>query len=372
MKKVKLITLHCIKNYGSVLQTYASQTIFEKLGMNVEVINYIRPDAIDNNLMKHRLNNSSFFSKNIITKILGYFLLKNTIKKQISVFNKFLNDNIHLTKCYYSSNEIKKDNLKSDYFCVGSDQVWNSIWNNGIDLAYYLDFAPNSCAKVSFASSFGREKLDNKEIEVDKKMLSKFKYITVRENSGLKILNEMGIENCKQVLDPTLLLNINDWKIISSNEKKQEKYILVYQLNSNDKKFDSYVKNVSKKMGIKVIRVSNLGYQKYKYGDFIFCPTVNEFLNYFINADYIITDSFHATGFAINFNKKFVDIFPGAFSTRLQSILEMTGLTERKVVDFENYELLEKDIDYSKVNEIINKERDNTLNILKEMFDVVD
>ena len=143
-------------------------------------------------------------------------------------------------------------------------------------------------------------------------------------------------------------------------------------MNSNDKKFDLYVKNVSKKMGVKVIRVSNLEYQKYKYGDFVFCPKVNEFLNYFINADYIITDSFHATGFAINFNKKFVDIFPKAFSTRLQSILEMTGLTERKVVDFEDYELLDKDIDYSKVNKIIDKERDNTLNILKEMFNVVD
>lgn len=370
MKKVTLVTLHCIKNYGSVLQTYASQKIIQNLGFDVEVLNYIRPDAVDDNLMKHRLSNSSFFSKNLLTKIAGYILLRKTIKKQIYVFNEFLNNNVNLSKPYYSFEEIKNDNLYSDYYCVGSDQVWNSVWNNGIDLTYYLNFVKNGEKKVSFASSFGREKLSTEESKINKELLKDFKYITVRENSGLNILKSMGLENCEQVLDPTLLLNINEWKELSSKAEKKEKYILVYQLNSNNKKFDEYVKKVSKKLKIKVIRVSNIEYQKYKYGDFVFCPSVNEFLNYFINADYIITDSFHATGFAINFNKKFVDIFPKAFSTRLQSILDMTGLTDRKLVDYNDYELLDKEIDYKEVNAVLENERVKTWNILKKMFNV--
>lgn len=370
MKKIYLVTLHCIKNYGSVLQTYASQTILEKLGFKVDIINYIRPDAVDDNLMKHRLENSSFFSKNILTKFAGVILLRKTINKQIEVFNDFLQKNINLTKPYYSCEQIKNDELKADYYCVGSDQVWNSIWNNGLDLTYYLGFVPENGVKVSFASSFGRKELSTEESKHNKELLDKFKYITVRENTGIKILKNLGINNCEQVLDPTLLLKMEDWKKISSNRKIDERYILVYQLNTNDKKFDEYVKNVSKKLKVKVLRVSNLEYQKYKYGDFIFCPTVNDFLNYFINAEYIITDSFHATGFAINFNKKFVDIFPGSFSTRLQSILEMTGLTERKLTNYEDYDLLDKEINYKNVNDILDVERKKTFNALKKMFDV--
>lgn len=365
--KIDVITMHNVKNYGSVLQTYATQRILEKLNCEVEVIDYYRKDQVEANLVDNRINSSKIFSKNVFTKFIGRMLLTDSIKKQCSKFNKFLQKNINLTALKYYSNEELKQNLpEADIYCTGSDQVWNSEWNKGIEKAFYLDFVPENKTRISYASSFGKTQLDENEKEITKELLSKYKYLSVREESAKKIINGLGIEQVEHVLDPTLMLNMKEWEKLKVNIKEKEKYILVYQLNTNNPKFDKYVKDLSKKKKMPAIRVSNVGYQRLKYGKFINCPSIEEFLSYFINAEYIVTDSFHATAFAINFNKKFVCIFPDKFSTRLQSILDLINLQERKVVDFDELNLIDKNIDYRKVNKIIENERNKSFDFLKK------
>lgn len=362
--KVDLITLHNVKNYGSVLQTYATQTILEKLGCEVEVINYSRKDLIDDNIVENRVNSSKIFSKNKLMKIIGKAFVGFSVKKQIKVFNEFLDDNIKLTKRYNSFEELLSDVPQADLYCTGSDQVWNSDWNNGIEKAFFLDFVKDK-PKISYAASFGKNELDKDEIDITREMLKEYKNISVRESSAVKIINELGIQNVEHVLDPTLMLNKNEWGNLKSDIKHKGKYILVYQLNTRNPKFDKYVEKLSKQKKMPVIRLSNVIYQAFKYGKFAYCPNVNQFLTYFLNAEYIVTDSFHATGFSINFNKKFVSIFPEKFSTRLQSILDLTGLQERKVVDFNDFSIIDNDIDWEKVNDIIGKEREKSMTFLK-------
>ena len=364
--KVALITLHNVKNYGSALQTYATQTILEKLNCEVKVINYYRKDLIENNLLETRINSSKVFSKNCITKVIGRLFLKSSIKKQSEKFNDFLNKYIHLTKKYFSNEELKSDLPIADIYCTGSDQVWNSDWNNGIEKTFFLDFVPDDKKRISYASSFGKEKLNEEEKAITKEMLEKYQYISVREKSAKKIIEDLGIKNVEHVLDPTLLLNKNEWEELKVDIKHKEKYILVYQLNTKNPEFDKYVKNLSKYKKIPIVRVSNVSYQRYKYGKFVNCPTVEEFISYFLNAEYIVTDSFHATAYAINFNKKFLCIFPKKFSTRLQSILDLTGLQERRVLDFNKLDIIDNQIDYEKVNRIIDDERLKSINYLKK------
>ncbi len=364
--KIDVITLHNVKNYGSALQTYATQKTLEKLGNEVEIINYYRKVDVEETMVKRRIDSSSIFSRNIITKFIGKLFLTTSINKQIEVFHKFLGKYVHLTKKYYSNEELKKNTPKADIYCTGSDQVWNSEWNEEIDRALFLDFLENDVPRFAYASSFGKIELEKKEEEELKKMLIKYKRISVRENSALKILKKMGIDNAIQVLDPTLLLNKKAWKDISEEVKIKKPYILVYQLNSNNPKFDEYVKKLSKKKKMPVLRISNVNYQFFKYGKLVFCPTINEFLSYFDKAAYIVTDSFHATGFAINFNKKFVCIFPQKFSTRLQSILELTNLEERRVNNFNDLTIIDKEIEYEKVNKILDEERKKSINFIEE------
>lgn len=364
--KISLITLHNIKNYGSALQTYATQKILKTFVEEVEIINYYRKNTLEDDLVKNRINKSKVFSKNCLTKMVGKILIENSLKKQCEVFNTFLKKYINMTKKYTSYEELKNDYPKADIYCTGSDQVWNSDWNEGIDKAFFLDFVPKDKKRISYASSFGKNKLDDFEIEETKKMLQNYYAISVREDKAVKIINDLGIKNVEQVIDPTLMLTGEEWKELTQDIKYKGKYILVYQLNTNNKKFDEYVKNLSKNKKMPVIRISNVIYQKVKYGKFIYCPKIEEFLSYFANAEYIVTDSFHGTGFSINFNKKFVCIFPEKFSSRLQSILNLTGLEERRVTDFQNFDLVSKEIDYSKVNGIIQKEREKAKSFLSK------
>lgn len=362
--KVGLITLHNVKNYGSVLQTYATQKLFRDLGCEVDVINYSRKELMDENLLENRINTSRIFSQNFITRMIGKILLGNSVKKQCKVFNEFLNKNINLTKRYNSFEELVENVPEADIYCTGSDQVWNSDWNKGIQKAFFLEFVQDK-PKISYAASFGKSELDQEEIEITKEMLKKYDHISAREKSAVKIIHDLGIKEVEHVLDPTLMLNKEEWSKLKTDIKHKGKYILVYQLNTKNPEFDQYVKKLSRIKKIPVIRVSNVIYQAFKYGKFVYCPTVNEFLTYFLNAEYIVTDSFHATGFSINFNKKFVSIFPKKFSTRLQSILELTGLENRRVQDFNNFSIIDKEIDYQKVNEIIEKERKKSMDYLK-------
>ena len=364
--KIGLITLHNVKNYGSVLQTYASQKIFKNLGFDVEVINYSRKDLIDEKLLENRLNSSKVFNRNFATRFVGKILLKKSITKQCKIFNDFLDKNINLTKRYNSYEALLEDFPQADIYCTGSDQVWNSDWNQGIEKAFFLDFVPDNKKRISYAASFGKEKLDESEIEITQKMLKKYSNISVREKSAVKIVNDLGINNVEHVLDPTLMLDQTQWSELKCDIKHKEKYILVYQLNTKNPEFDEYVKKLSIKKKMPIIRVSNVIYQTFKYGKFVYCPNVNEFLSYFLNAEYIVTDSFHATAYSINFNKKFVCIFPKKFSTRLQSILQLTGLEERKVSDFNDFGIIDKEIDYTKVNKIINQERQKSMIYLQK------
>ena len=368
--KVEVITLHNIKNYGSALQTYATQKVFQDKGLDVEFIDYYRKDIIEKNLLNNWINNSSFFSKNILTKMAGRIFLGKSIKKQCVVFNSFLNKRIKLTKKkYYTNDEIKQELPQADIYCTGSDQVWNGEWNQGIERPYFLDFLPENAKRIAYAASLGRKSLEKEEENEIKPLLKKYKMISVREKSGINILNKMDIQNVEHVLDPTLLLNKNEWSELFVPIKQKRKYILVYQLNTKNPKFDKYVKDVSKKLKMPIIRISNVYYQAFKYGKFIFCPTVEEFLSYFANAEYIITDSFHGTAFSINLNKKFVSIFPNKFSERLMSILTLTGLEERQVKNFSELDLVTQDIDYSRVNSIIDNERNNSKKYIEKAIE---
>lgn len=372
--KIDVITLHNVRNYGSVLQSLATQIILEKKGYDVEFINYYRKNLIDENILKNYLENSKFFSKNYLTKLIGKIVLPKTIHKQIKVFNKFVKEYIKTTKDVYFSCEDLKNNLpKADIYCTGSDQMWNSEWNNGIEKAFYLDFLPDEAPRFAFSSSFGRDEISNKEEKEVEKMLKKYKAISVRESSGIKILNKMGIKDAEHVLDPTLLLDKNMWNgIVKDKElkKKKGKYILVYQLNMKNKEFDNYVRKLSKIKKMPVIRVSINNYQRFKYGKLIDTPSVLDFLDYFLKAEYIITDSFHGTAFSINLNKKFICVFPKKFSARLQSLLELTKLEDRKLKSNGDINQIDKEIDYENVNKILEQERNKTNEFLDKALEL--
>lgn len=246
--------------------------------------------------------------------------------------------------------------------------------NGRYDSAYFLQFVSPGSKKLAYAASFGKTKFDDQTISDYKSMLAWYDKIAVREKSAVELIEGWGLTNCVgQVLDPTLLLNKEEWKGLlvkksDTDKYKNRKYILVYQIH-NDPKLSDYAKRLASHTGMELLRVNPMLHQKSRGGKFICCPDLGEFLALIDNASCIVTDSFHGTCFAINFGKQFIEILPNnATGTRNQSILELTGLSGRILRDFNDYSLVDETIEYQKVWKILEEERKKSLERLKDLF----
>jgi hypothetical protein len=364
--KISVITLHTVKNYGSVLQTYATQSKLEQMGAEVEFVDYWRENNLGKNSINWVLSLSERWNRNPLTRLIYKAVKYPSLWKGTITFGRFVKRHIILTpRRYLTLSELAKDPPVADLYCTGSDQVWNSTWNGGVEKPYFLDYVPENKKRIAFAASFGKTELDSKERKTAIPLLQKYSKISVRESSGVRILEKMGISHAVQIMDPTLLLCEKDWKKLTAKRKTRQEYVLIYQLNPN-KDFDNYAKRVAKKKKMRLIRVSTEYCHAFRPGHLVWCPSVENWLSLFYYADFVLTDSFHGTAFSIIFKKQFAVIYPPKYFDRLKNILDLTGLENRVVGDYENFSPIREKIDYRPVNEILARERAKADAFLKE------
>lgn len=364
--KIAVITRHAITNYGSLLQALATQVTIEKLGYECEIVNYIRKDESYKSHEKTLLKRKTEWNRNPIKRLV-YLLLRQPEsclagKKFECEQNKYLK----LSKMYVSQDELMNDRPYADVYMTGSDQVWGPTEDGSYDSSYCLAFVPDSVKKIAYAASFGHTDMTEELCSYYKKWLRRYEHIAVREDSALNFLNTIDIE-AQQVIDPTLLLTREEWEKYVG-KKIEKKYVLVYQLH-NDKRLGEYAQKVAKEKGLPLLRVSASLHQITRPGKFIWCPSIKNFLSYVKNAECMITDSFHGTAFAINFNTPFVEVLPNNNTgTRNMSILRLTGLSNRILKD-DDIDLAMTTIDFSETNRILEKKREESIEILKHMLE---
>ena len=188
----------------------------------------------------------------------------------------------------------------------------------------------------------------------------------------------MGFNDVLKVLDPTLLIDKSEWEKYIPDNKTYGKYVLIYQLHNNPD-MDEYAVNFARKAGLPLIRVTPSLHHITRSGKAVFLPDMGEFLGYIKNAEYMITDSFHGTAFAINFNTQFVNVLSGktkesadsiinTTKTRNQSILELTNLTDRILGDFDDFSFINNKIDFDSVNSLICEHRKQSIDILDKIL----
>lgn len=355
MKHISVITLIDVRNYGSVLQALATQEVFKRLGCKVDFINFVREDHVSFKRVIDRWCKRF----NPLKKMAYAIALAPSLLRQGQVFKKFLRSRIHLQKRPYTTPEdFKHFPIDADIYCTGSDQTWNSGWNKGIIGALFLDFVPDSVKKISYSASFGKEKLDDWEKEETMRLLGRYAAISVREASGVHICNDLGIHGAIQVLDPTLQVDRDFWLRHMGKRIIKEPYVLIYQLNSNPD-FDRYAKEFARQKGLKLVRFCWRYDQIAKAGIPIVIPPVEDFVSAIYYADYVITDSFHATAFSINMNTDFISIYPHEYGGRIDSILRLTHLERRHLKSYDDFSLVnEKPIDFCEARKILEKERE--------------
>lgn len=357
--KASIITLHSVQNYGTQLQAYATQEKLKQYFDEVEFINFIRDDTFGRGLTK-------LYSKGNPIK---WLVIKPTIMKWGRVFSNFQKNFLNITKQkYFNVEDFEKHPISCDALIAGSDQIWNTGWNKGIIEPFYLNFKTDTM-KFSFSSSFGKEAISEKESKEVLKRLKSFSAISVREESGKRIVESMGL-NATRILDPTLLFDRAFWRKHAPKRKIKNDYILVYCLNKN-KEFDKYCRELSKRTGLPLYRFCTRYDQIVRNGKSLLIPDIFDFISYIDNAKYVVTDSFHATAFSVNMNTVPVVFFPEKYSSRLSNFLKLVKLEECHPLSFRDYSITEKTVNFDYSNEVLEKERKKADKFLKSIIDAV-
>lgn len=363
--KVSIITRHAIPNYGSVLQSYASQKTFEKLGYDAEILNYVRYDERGKQSVMTNCHMGKEGLKNKLKRAAYFCLQYPNSQKMLTSFQRFQKQYLRLSNTLYGSVEELERNLPdADIFVTGSDQVWGAIGGEEYDPAYFLSFVPADRHQIAFSASFGKTDLCKDLTDDLPRLLKNYSSILVREKSAVDIVAQHSDKTAKLILDPTLMLDSTEWDTLCEKTGMEGKdYIFVYQLHHN-KDMEKYITRVQKETGLPVYRAHPSIFYALKPGNFVHLPTPGQFLSFIRHAKYMITDSFHGTVFSLIFNKQFVDILPETTGTRIISLLEMLGLEDRLLTDMTDLSWMERSIDFTGVNEILRQEKEKTLKAL--------
>ena len=346
--KIKVITCHEVYNHGASLQEYALLYFLNSNCHNAEAINF-KPWYLRYNFsifhVPPKFNKPLFKYLYIVAKL--SFKVKSLRRQK--AFDTFAHLNIPTDKLLYKSNEDLKKNLPlADAYICGSDQIWNSYFENGKDPAFYLNFVPNYKLKMSYAASFAIETVQKEFKALATENLISFKAISVRETSGVRILQEMGIEHVTQVLDPVFLLPSSHWDIFIQDVAG--KFVFIYDFDSSPL-IKLIALHLKKEKGYKIYTVNH----NIMYADKNFYSKGPElFLSLVKQAQHIVTNSFHALTFSLIFNKEVIVINRNVeINTRMRDLLHLLEM-KRLVNSFEEY-LEVQPIKYDIVNKLLSE-----------------
>lgn len=386
-KKVGIVSCYFKDNYGSMLQAYATQKILDNNHIENETINISYNKDFSKGKRKYYA--TQIFNLKFITNKFGMIKMKldkltrKSLRKNISIRNqkyKEFRQKFNLSRSNKNFEDLTNQvNEKYTDVIVGSDQLWLPV--NVVSNYYTLNWVPDNINKISYATSFGFSTIPSKYNSMYKYFLNRIDYLSTREESGVKIIKDIIGREAKLVCDPTILLTKEEWQEeISATPIYNEKYIFCYFLGKNIE-HRKFAERLKKETGYKIVSINHSDeYVKYSdkfcdYAPYDIGPA--EWINLIKNAEYICTDSFHGTVFSILFNKIFFDFrrhrnnSKVSTNSRIDSLLDVAGISkERILLGTENVkEMLERKIDYDKVNKRIDEFRENSktwlLNSLK-------
>ena len=361
--KTGILTLAFNNNYGGILQAYALQTVLRNRGREVILIK----ESPKLPLWKMPFS----YSKRILDKYIlrkkeaiGVFCeqkrkqLDSTIYQNIQ---KFIDEYIRVENMAY----VKKNKKDFEAIVVGSDQIWRPKYYRYIERAY-LSFAQKwKIKRIAYAVSFGTDQWEytHKQAQNCKKLVQKFDAVSVREKSGIDLCKKHFDINAQQVLDPTLLLDVSHYISLIEKGKveKSKGNLFVYVLDENED-----TKTIEQQIS------SAFDYTPFdRYTDNKKAIKIEAWLRSFYDAEFILTDSFHACAFSILFNKPFVvygNVARGL--SRIDSLLQLFHLNDRIVLSKTTHltPILNTPIPWKEINEILKEQRKNSLQFLTQAF----
>lgn len=359
--KIGIFTFHCAANYGAVLQTYCLQEVLKNMGHEVYVIDY-RPDYLLKPYKTFFFDSKCYSS--FLSKIKGFVracLVMPIRWKRNMAFSDFISRHLNL----YQLN-LNDESNNFDAFVFGSDQIWNPKITNGFDKIYLGDFPAAKGKKlIAYAASAGSVlNFAGENTDYFLSRLKCFDNVFVREQSLADYLIQRNLFTVKVTLDPVLLAGRHVLDKLLSNKKKsfnKSPYLLFFQIGRNDDIAD-FAAKIANRKNLKIIDVITLRESLHSMS-IKQTLSVECLLEYFKDASYIITSSFHGTAFSILYYKQFNTISINSnIDERVLSLLKILSISDRMLDIHDN--ILSGFIDYDIINNIYNREKIESYKLL--------
>lgn len=366
-------------NYGNKYQNYAVEQLLKKHG-DVETFSLEKANKLPASFNKKKTINKlspQYIKQFLNSRLMSRFDLNNTVhsifyrlvyafinkknlirlkKERSAAFKRYQDTFLNVSKRIISKENCSEKEWLNQYDCFfcGSDQIWNPTYATTSELAF-LTFAKGK--SVAIAPSFGLSVIPDCAVEDYKNWLNQISVLSVREVAGQKIIKNLTERHADVLLDPTMAIDVVEWRNCSKKPENPlpQKYLLCYFLGQVDKNYKKAIVNFAKQKNLEIVRLFDIESPKY----YTYDP--NEVLYSILNAEYVMTDSFHGSVFSILFKKNFFvfDRNEGghSMSSRLDTLLSTFGLQDRK------YGANFDDITQSQwyfTNEILKKERQHT------------
>lgn len=379
MKDVAILTKYYKNyNYGGMLQGYALHKIVNDLGYSCDIVSY---DVWDNSnpVYKNVLQQCKQYGlKSAVRKVVEKciaklkFFIKDTLVIRQQLFDDFM-VTVDAGTDLYSDSNLEQLNERYSIFISGSDQVWNP---NAVRQLYLQGFVHDDKKKIAYAASIGRDVFSDYEASVLIPFIKRFDYLGIREKTGTELLKKYIDNSIETVIDPTMLLSLEQWEQVSAKRLVDQPYALVYSF-SDSYKIRKTLEIFCKQKGLQLVLIP-YAKQEFNFGDkkgnCVRLEKVGprEFISAVKYADYVFTDSFHGAVFSIIHNKQFF-VFERnkkghvSMNSRLYDLLDTFGLNDRLIM--KPLQINDVIINYENVNQILLDKKEKALVFLNKALE---
>lgn len=347
MKKVTVLTFCTWTSIGSILQSLGLKKALTQIGCRSTIL---LPEDANGFVFTKVHSLKSLISR--IFQMLIHSRRMSAYRKRCGFIEK------HLDVEYYSDHADlgKKAETGGDCCLAGSDQIWNP---DQCDRSFFLDF-PTASKRISYAASMGKTKIPEENAETIKRYLNGFDRISVREKACKEALQQLTDREISVHIDPTFLVEPEDWRRLEEKYPVREPYILLYMIYW-DASSKEQIRELKRRTGLPVYAICSALSRVYA-DKYLFDVGVEEFLWLVDHAEYVITSSFHGAAFATIFNKKFAAVVNPALPSRMENLLQTLGIPHVSIAQLDTVE----DFDYCAINERIAQQRSSALAYLEE------
>ena len=382
MKRVGILTFSRTLNCGTELQAFALTKKLAEHGFDAEVIDYANElpskwQRLISGALKRVLHGEWRLFFDLLKRYFkghsqqaevpdNWYSHLKLKRERFAAFNK----DMRFSATKYTAEQLYANSPSYDVYIVGSDQIWNYWLTRYVDI-YLLCFVKNATRRIAYAASLGVKRIQLSRRRLYRRALRRFHHISVREKDSIPIVEELSGQCVQHVVDPTLLMDADEWRKESVPVEFPPSYVLLYSM-SNAPTILGHAYSFAKQLQIPLITICQY-YDENAYPGTIIWQKAGprEFLTLLANARLVVTDSFHGTAFSINFGVNFMALVFSHWehNNRIQGVCSDFGIEDHFVQEQGVPLSIPRNIDYSRVHALLAEKRAQSLAWLRSSLE---